>query len=166
MNWEAVGAISEAFGVIGVIVSLIYLALQVRQSNHATQAATADQITTRFIDFMNIAAGDSLFMKSFREGLPLVKSLSSEDKIKVLGMIQSLIKIIEEIHYQRVKGFIDDEAWAGWSDWFSNMKSYELVQFFYQHKKSNYSKGFRSYWDDLVPRTDNSLMALMKSLES
>jgi hypothetical protein len=166
MEWEAVGAISEAIGVIGVIVSLIYLALQVRQSNHATQAATADQITTRFIDFMNIAAGESLFMNSFREGLPLVKSLSSEDKIKVLGMIQSLLKIIEEIHYQRLKGFIDDEAWAGWSDWFSNMKSYEVVQFFYQHKNSNYSKGFRSYWEDLVPRADNSLIALMQSLES
>jgi hypothetical protein len=166
MEWEAVGAISEAIGVIGVIVSLIYLALQVRQSNHATQAATADQITTRFIDFMNIAAGESLFMNSFREGLPLVKSLSSEDKIKVLGMIQSLLKIIEEIHYQRLKGFIDDEAWAGWSDWFSNMKSYEVVQFFYQHKNSNYSKDFRSYWEDLVPRADNSLIALMQSLES
>ena len=166
MNWEAVGAISEAIGVIGVIVSLIYLALQVRQSNHATQAATADQITTRFIDFMNMAAGDTLFMNSFREGLPFVKSLSSEDKIKVLGMIQSLLKIIEEIHYQRLKGFIDDEAWAGWSDWFSNMKSYELVQYFYQHKKGNYSAGFRNYWDHLVPRNENSLMTLMLSLES
>jgi len=166
MNWEAVGAISEAIGVIGVMLSLIYLALQVRQSNHATQAATADQITTRFIDFMNLAAGDTLFMNSFREGLPYVKSLTSEDKLKVLGMIQSLLKIIEEIHYQRLKGFIDDEAWVGWSDWFSNMKSYEPVQFFYQHKKGNYSMGFRNYWDNLVPKTDNSLGTLIRLMES
>jgi len=46
------------------------------------------------------------------------------------------------------------------------MKSYEVVQFFYQHKNSNYSKDFRSYWEDLVPRADNSLIALMQSLES
>lgn len=34
MNWEAVGAISEAVGVIAILISLIYLAVQIRQSTH------------------------------------------------------------------------------------------------------------------------------------
>ena len=34
MNWEAVGAISEAIGVIAIFVSLVYLAAQIR---HSTQ---------------------------------------------------------------------------------------------------------------------------------
>lgn len=32
MNWEAVGAISEAVGVIAILISLAYLAIQIRQS--------------------------------------------------------------------------------------------------------------------------------------
>ena len=32
MNWEAVGAISEAVGVIAILISLAYLAVQIRQS--------------------------------------------------------------------------------------------------------------------------------------
>ena len=32
MNWEAVGAISEAIGVVAILISLIYLAVQIRQS--------------------------------------------------------------------------------------------------------------------------------------
>lgn len=32
MNWEAVGAIAEAIGVIAIFVSLVYLAIQIRQS--------------------------------------------------------------------------------------------------------------------------------------
>jgi hypothetical protein len=32
MNWEAIGAISEAVGVIAIFVSLIYVAVQIRQS--------------------------------------------------------------------------------------------------------------------------------------
>jgi len=32
MNWEAVGAIAELTGVIGIFVSLIYLAVQIRQN--------------------------------------------------------------------------------------------------------------------------------------
>jgi hypothetical protein len=32
MNWDAIGAIAELLGAIGVIASLVYLATQIRQS--------------------------------------------------------------------------------------------------------------------------------------
>ncbi len=32
MNWDAIGAIAETLGAVGVIASLVYLATQIRQS--------------------------------------------------------------------------------------------------------------------------------------
>ena len=32
MNWEAIGAISQMIGALAVVVSLVYLALQIRQN--------------------------------------------------------------------------------------------------------------------------------------
>ena len=37
MNWEAVGALAEGLGAIGVIVSLLYLASQVRTNTRASR---------------------------------------------------------------------------------------------------------------------------------
>ena len=34
MNWEAIGAIGELAGAIGVIVTLVYLAIQIRQNSY------------------------------------------------------------------------------------------------------------------------------------
>ena len=34
MNWEAIGAIGELIGAIAVVITLVFLALQVRQSNY------------------------------------------------------------------------------------------------------------------------------------
>jgi hypothetical protein len=34
MNWEALGSISALLGAIGVIATLIYLAIQIRQNNN------------------------------------------------------------------------------------------------------------------------------------
>ena len=34
MNWDAVGALAELLGAIGVIVTLLYLAVQVRYAKH------------------------------------------------------------------------------------------------------------------------------------
>jgi hypothetical protein len=40
MNWEALGAIAELLGAVGVIVSLIYLASSIRRDSEATMANT------------------------------------------------------------------------------------------------------------------------------
>ena len=38
MNWDAIGAIAELLGAIGVIASLVYLATQIREAREQIQA--------------------------------------------------------------------------------------------------------------------------------
>ena len=40
MNWEAIGAVGEILGAIAVLVTLVYLAAQVRQNSRFVKAAT------------------------------------------------------------------------------------------------------------------------------
>jgi hypothetical protein len=54
MNWEAIGAIGEMGGAIGVIVTLIYLAGQLRQNTKALKSASYEhwnEISSFFTDF-------------------------------------------------------------------------------------------------------------------
>jgi len=44
MNWDAIGAITELLGAIGVISSLVYLAAQIRDGRHALRASTYSEI--------------------------------------------------------------------------------------------------------------------------
>ena len=43
MNWDAIGAIGEIIGAAGVISTLIYLAIQIRQNTTAMNRATVRQ---------------------------------------------------------------------------------------------------------------------------
>ncbi len=43
MNWDAIGAIAELLGAVGVIASLVYLATQLRQNTRATRASAYQQ---------------------------------------------------------------------------------------------------------------------------
>lgn len=164
MNWEAIGAISEAIGVIGVIVSLIYLANQVKQSNHAAQAATVDQITGRFIDWMYTNAREPGLRKHFMGGVSSLMEAPDDEVMEFYAAVQSLFKIIEEIQYQRLKGFIDDDVWTGWENWFANMKSYDVMRHFYEMKKDNLSPRFRDYWENLTATPDSSVASMVKAL--
>jgi hypothetical protein len=45
MNWEAIGAIGEVAGAIGVIATLIYLAIQIRSNTKAMRAQSISDVT-------------------------------------------------------------------------------------------------------------------------
>ena len=40
MNWEAIGAVGEVFGALGVIATLGYLAVQIRQNTKTVRTST------------------------------------------------------------------------------------------------------------------------------
>ena len=51
MNWEAIGAVGETVGALAVLLTLVYLAMQIRQNTRSVQAAAvwyALQHTARF----------------------------------------------------------------------------------------------------------------------
>lgn len=75
MNWEALGAIAESLGAIAVIVSIIYLAAQVRQTRIQLEAQVEDNITSRaFEAYSPIYEGDNASI--FRRGLESPASLT------------------------------------------------------------------------------------------
>ena len=46
MNWDAISAVAEVFGAAAVLVTLIYLSIQIRQSNSLAEAQSQRELTT------------------------------------------------------------------------------------------------------------------------
>ena len=51
VNWEAVSAIGQVLGALAVVVSLIYLAAQVRQNTRVVRAATFQSVVETSLTF-------------------------------------------------------------------------------------------------------------------
>ena len=51
MNWEAIGAIAEALGAIGVISTVVYIALQIRHNSEAVQGSTEQALMSQEMAF-------------------------------------------------------------------------------------------------------------------
>ena len=47
MNWDAIGAIGETVGALAVFLTLIYLAIQIRQNTKAVKAAAIDSTNSQ-----------------------------------------------------------------------------------------------------------------------
>ena len=89
MNWEAVGAIGEIVGATGVIVSLVYLAAQIRHSNRqvdeqsrSSQLASAAAVARGFADFRRSFIHDSELTAIWVKGGNELDELTPEERLR------------------------------------------------------------------------------------
>src|SRR5437773_2296490 len=50
MNWEMISAVGQMLGAVGVIISIVYLAAQIRNQNKESQRAAMNVLTTHWSD--------------------------------------------------------------------------------------------------------------------
>jgi heme/copper-type cytochrome/quinol oxidase subunit 1 len=54
MNWEMISAVGQMLGAIGVIISIIYLAVKIRNQNKESQRAAMNVLTTHWSDLIEL----------------------------------------------------------------------------------------------------------------
>ncbi len=68
MNWEALGAIGETVGAIGVVATLLYLAVQIRQNNRKLGESTSAALNQFFANINSRISSDEQFAELFIRG--------------------------------------------------------------------------------------------------
>jgi hypothetical protein len=89
MNWDAISAIGETIGATAVIVTLIYLAIQIRDSAKASRSAAVTDATTAMQTFYQELGSNPQSSRLFLNGLTSPDSLSKEDQFQFLMLMHS-----------------------------------------------------------------------------
>lgn len=120
MNWEAIGAIGEIAGAAGVIATLIFLGLQIRQNAKATMAATFDAILAEWRELER-----SSFIEHpenipvFAEGLKDYSSLDLNDQRLFNYIMNQYALFIENMIQQYMHANIEHSQLSPWVSYYS-----------------------------------------------
>ena len=108
MNWEAIGAIGEIIGAIAVVVSVLYLAFQIRQNTQATQGATIQGVTDT-IQRENRWSSDlgEVFLKAIESP----DTISKVEAFQVGEWLTAAMSARQNEYLQYRRGLIDKEMW-------------------------------------------------------
>ena len=118
MNWEAASAISEIVGSGAVLVTLIYLALQIRQNTVSVQASTRQAMLQEDQLFISRGMDDpELIMLRFKP------DLTDEEKIRVNTYLITFFRIRESNWRQYRSGVLDEATWASYRGAFRSFAS-------------------------------------------
>ena len=80
MNWEALGAIAEFIGGIAVLITLIYLAIQIKQNNQMARETILRNQTDRNMDNSKFIAGTPGMMDIYIRTMDDPESVTKEER--------------------------------------------------------------------------------------
>jgi len=153
MNWDALGALGQVVGALAVVLTLVYLAIQVRQNTKGVRlGATADAIAAvREWNYLFIS--DYSVRQTFRKGTVGLEDLSEDESAQFGGMTLNLIKIAENLHFQYLNGALHPTIWKAWENHLSKFVTTVGCLQYYKARRQSFNPMFQNWMDSLVQDT-------------
>src|SRR5271169_2225293 len=122
MNWEGPMSLSDFASLgsllsgVGVLVSLIYLSLQIRQNTRAVRSEIHQHITDGWFSMGSIVTANAkVFTAGISSNVDSFAAMSDADKYAFMSCIFVFFKHFENMYLQYKEGFIESENWNAWT---------------------------------------------------
>lgn len=99
MNWDAIAAIAEVIGVIAIIASLIYVAIQVRQNTAITRANIINETNADAQRIPELIAQDAELAAIYDKGMH-GESLTGADLVRFIALVEMYLLWLENVDTQ------------------------------------------------------------------
>ena len=111
MNWEAIGAIAELLGSLVVVLTLIFLAVQLRANSVMIKNATLQNSSNAISEWARQLAENPDLYRIYRTGLVDDSALSNEDRGRFDLVLFQAFNSISNIYEQYDNGGLERERW-------------------------------------------------------
>jgi hypothetical protein len=150
-DWNAISAISQLVGSIAVVLSVLYLALQVHQGTRVARLATQDAAATALRDVTKPLMENADLERIWRVGLEDIGALSLEERTRFFHAAYQFLKAFETIHFHYAYGLMDRELFEGWHGLLRHYIVAPGMAHYWKLRPDIFSKRFRTFVNSLEP---------------
>ncbi len=141
MNWEATGAISEIIGAVAVVISLIYVAAQIRQNTKMMKTTAKQNLTEATQSIIYAAIDRSEEWVKLTSG---VEPSSPEEDARMSLLVRAMLRGFESQCYQYESGLLEDDEWQALRQAIRDLCALPGVNRYWQQLKPQMSKRLRA----------------------
>jgi hypothetical protein len=113
MNWDAIGAVAEILGSITVVITVVYLTVQIRQSGKAAKSVSTNQTRSAAVEVLSAISSNTDSVKTWTYGLNDRTSLEIHERIRFDLMIFQTLRVSETIFIEYREGLVSKDLWEG-----------------------------------------------------
>ena len=111
MNWDALGAIGEIIGAAAVFVTLLYLALQIRQNTNATMSNAVNSSVTPVIDLKKSLIENDEIADLYIRGSADPDQLNEKDWFKYRLIVSNFMWASWNVFSQKNHAGLSSSVW-------------------------------------------------------
>jgi hypothetical protein len=145
MNWEAAGAIGEIAGALAVIVTLVYLSIQVRQNTKASRLSAVQAASENSSRFSELLAADPDLSELFWRGLRDPDSLDPAEGRRFVAALNVFMRREAVSFFLHKEGVMPDELWAARLGSFSGTLNQPGIQMYLEVGGPSLPADFREF---------------------
>lgn len=134
-----------------VVISLLYLARQVKISTKATRGATYQTIINGVASIEARISQDDNTARIYKLGTEAPEQLNDIEMVRFNELISSFFNFYENLYFQAKEDLLAAELWAGWSKNLMDDLNKPGVRTWWEDRKGFYSESFRRYVDERKP---------------
>ena len=152
MNWEAISAVGEIVGAIAVIVTLIYLAMQIKDSARATRSEALTDATTAMQAFYLEVGSSPQVSEIFLDGLTNPESLSTKAQYQYVFLLHSGFLGFQRTFFLAKEGTLDTHLRDSIGTAIHAVNHLPGMQFYWRQRKAFFQPEFVEWVEELLAR--------------
>ncbi len=111
MDISYIANLAEIFGTAAIVISLIYVAIQIRQGNQAMRMTAAQNVSRDIQNSISHIASDTEFAGIHLNGMKDLDSLSPAERHRFYAYVYHYLQTMENAFYQNEAGALDEYVW-------------------------------------------------------
>jgi len=108
MNWIAIGAAGQIVAALAVVVSVIYLAVQIRSQTAESRLAATRDLASKRAEAVKQLASDDALIKSYLTAIRDYESLQGAERMKASLLFNLIMRNAEQEFIHKGTGHADD----------------------------------------------------------
>ncbi len=150
MDMQSLANLGEVVGAVVVILSLIYLSIQVRQNTQAQRTENYARALDRLAAMQSTLSQDSEISLIFSRGVLDPSKLTSLEKLRFNWSLYEAFGAFEFMFHASRTDAIPDEVWTRWSSGVAWWLSFPGVQTWWNAKPLPFTDSFTSFVETLI----------------
>ena len=142
--------LGQIIGGVAVVISLIYVALQIRQNTNAVRSATAQTVHEHFSKWYHLAAADDELAKIVATGLRDYGALSEQQRVRFIATFMAFLSYSQNAFLKWREGLLASPLWLGWELVIMNLVCAPGGKAFWKERAYMFGDEFRRYIEDDV----------------
>ncbi len=160
------GALGELIGGIAIIVSLIYVGVQVKDSAGATRSAAANDASVSMQSWYLEMGSNRQTSELWFNAMTTPKPLSTHDEFQFMMMMHAAMLGIQNSYFLSQEGTLDPEIREGLTTAIVAVKDLPGMERYWRQRKNFFHSGFTKYVDDLLARDSIETLDMYKRPET